>query len=168
MMGLLTVSAVLSGCVTTPDPSATRPVEPTEFEKSLIDSAKAVQYSVRMLAETRNAEVQMNMTPEQQAQAYRNAREVPPGLEKPISLDWDGPVQPAIEVVAKLTRYDFKVFGKKVGPAPMVRLRSDTRPAVDVLRDLGSAIGAVAEVRVIPAEPGHRGVIELDYRSGGR
>ncbi|WP_019025472.1 MULTISPECIES: DotD/TraH family lipoprotein [unclassified Thioalkalivibrio] len=155
------IALFTAGCTATPEP---KPQEgPTEIERSLMESASTIAESRRALAETKNADLTLSLSAEDHALLDRHARQVPPGMDREISLQWDGPVDGALEIVAGLVGYDFKQVGNPHGSAPMVRLRANNRIAVDLVREMGTSVAEQAEVRVHPRTDHESGLIELQY-----
>lgn len=133
----------------------------TMYERELVQSARDIRDSLRVLAETNNAKALREMTPEQVALAERNATYTPPGMGVPLTLDWNGPLTAAIQMIAEASNYEFRVLGKAPVPDTIVRLQAFRRPAIDMIRDAGTQAGAVADVRIFE---GPR-IVELQYNA---
>ena len=158
----------LSGCAS--DPARRQP--PTsprvdDLQQAFVESARQVSTSMRLLAEMENA--RLTADPDQaetMRQTLLNARTLPAGLDKPITIDWHGEAEPLLRLIAKLTDYGpVRVFGTRPQGGAVVRVRAVSRPAYDIIREVGAMLGRRARIRVIAADgvAKARGVIELEY-----
>ena len=84
---------------------------------------------------------------------------VPQALQRPVTLDWIGPLEALAETLAGLAGYRFVA----AGPAPvrplMVTVTAEETPVVEVLRDAGMQAGSAATL-VVDAS---RRTVRLDW-----
>ena len=152
-----------SGCATPPTPAPES--MPNELQQAFIESSQQVTASVRTLAEVRNAELTLNTSDEDLKQMRLNASALPAGLDKPISIEWHGEAEPLLKLINDLTKYgEIRVYGQRPKGGAVINIKSNARPAYDVIREVGTSLGGVAEIRVIAAESNTAGAIELIYK----
>lgn len=140
--------------------------EPTEMDALVYQSVESIQKSLRVLAETKNAETQKAMSYEQRQQARLTSSALPYGLDKKITMNWHGEADGALKMLANLTNYQFSSpLGVKPKNGVMINIAATNRTAYDILRDIGSQAGERATVRVIPnTKTRLYGIIELEYK----
>lgn len=157
------VFVAVTGCAAPPIP--TPETMPNELEEAFIESSRQVTSSVRKLAEIRNAELTLNTTEADLKQMQLNAQSLPVGLDKPISIEWHGEAEPLLKLINDLTNYgEVRVYGSRPKGGAVINISSNARPAYDVIREVGTSLGPVAEIRVIAAESNTAGAIELIYK----
>lgn len=162
LVAALLAALTLSGCATkAPIPPSS---EETKLQRALLESSRQVADSVRLLAEMRNAELTKDMGEEQMTQARLAATRLPAGLDKPISLDYHGEAQPALELINDLTGFgEVRIYGSPPTTGAIVDIKASSRVAYDIVRDMGTYLARRAEIRIVEPNPGEQGVIELHY-----
>lgn len=158
----LVLPTLLAGCVTAGGTRAAGDT-PTPASASVDDAlARAVDdisRSLRILAETQNAVALKTMTPAQASQVKWQSSYVPPGMSTPMTLDWAGPPEPVIQMCAESAGYRFTTLGKAPVQDIIVKVRAKDRLTVDVLRDVGTQMGQLGTLRIIPETK----TVELRY-----
>ena len=93
-------------------------------------------------------------------------RIVPPALLRRISLDWSGPLETAVALLARSAEYAFAVAGAAPARPVLVELRAERVPLIILLRDAGLQAGAAAALTVDP----ERRQVQIDWApfAGGR
>ena len=150
---LLCVGVALSACI------ATRSAEP---EMPKLDAAEAILVEAALRAET--AVTRLAALEGNPAGGGEIPRIVPEGLLKRVDFEWIGPVDEAARKLAEEAGYRFEMAGKRPVKPVMVEIRSERRPLVMVLRDVGLQAGAAAAV-MVDAE---RGLVLLDWTGAGK
>ncbi len=79
-------------------------------------------------------------------------------LAKRITFKWSGPLSDALEAVASMTGYEFRVKGEEPAAPVLVNVDSVEEPAFSVLEDLGWKAG---KHRV--SLDAKKGIIQLTY-----
>lgn len=118
-----------------------------------------IQRNLRRLADTNNAVAVEKFTPEEQRYISSQALTIPPGMDKRVSINWDGPIEPFLQTMANQTGYRFIEKGVRPVPTIMIRIMADNKRVIDLVRDAGLQAGEKGLVRVI--ESGQ--VLELQY-----
>jgi len=83
----------------------------------------------------------------------------PPELQRAITVNWVGPVEPISKTLAQRASYEFLTIGTPPPVPVVVSLDVENRPVIDVLRDLGLQLGVRGDVKV----DSQRRVIEIHY-----
>lgn len=83
----------------------------------------------------------------------------PPELQRSITVNWVGPVEPITKKLADRAGYMFQTLGT-FPPVPLVvSIDVENTPVIDVLRSIGLQLGARADVKVDAA----RRMVEIHY-----
>ncbi|HDS1082383.1 TPA: DotD/TraH family lipoprotein [Stenotrophomonas maltophilia] len=155
---LATCAALSAGCATTRSagPSASDPAQ-----ENLTAAASAIQQSLRDLSE---------------AEQYDKMRTVPgtprlrtqiPGLERMVTMPWNGPLEPAVMRLAAEGGYEFKLLGRQPAVGIVVQIGPEPATITDHLRNLGIQAGSRADIAIEPTAGGRRGIIAIEYSNGG-
>lgn len=160
----LVLPVVLAGCATAGgarDPDVAEPSRPAapSVDESLSRAVDDISASLRILAETQNAVALKTMTPAQASQVKWQSSYVPPGMDMLMTLDWAGRPEPVIQMCAEGAGYRFTTLGKAPVQDIVIRVRAKDRPVVDVLRDVGTQMGHLGTLRIIPETK----TVELRY-----
>lgn len=154
---LSSILALLAGCATTAQPPA--PTDPAQAQ--LDAAARSIQHSLRQLSE---------------AEQYGRMKIAPgtphlltqfPGLERTVTMPWNGPLEPAVMRLAAEGGYEVKVLGRPPAVPILVQIGSEAATISDQLRSLGIQAGARADVAVAPMSSAQKGVVVIEYRNGG-
>lgn len=94
-----------------------------------------------------------------------SAPDAPPELQRLVSIDWTGPIEPLAARIAERAGYAFSTVGAAPSIPLIVRLAVEQRTVIDLLRSLSLQLGNRASI-VLDA---NRRVVELRYetRPGG-
>ncbi len=93
----------------------------------------------------------------------------PRELRRAVTVNWVGPVEPIMKMMAERANYGFEVYGNPPPNALVVSLDAENMPIIEVMRDLGLQLGNRADVKV----SSDNRVVEIHYapiggiRSGG-
>lgn len=136
--GLGLGGVLLTGaCTTPPSPPPPSPMAP--LEKLLVTAAQQSADAVRALAE-----VETTVTPPVRI----DDQDIPDILRRPVSLNWVGPLGPAVSSVAKEIGYHFIETGRSPSSPIIVDIHATNRPVYQVLQDLGLQAGTRADVAI--------------------
>lgn len=116
--------------VAAPDPVSAR----------LAEAADRVSNALETLAAVENAR-----TPSASSAPIANA---PRELRRAITVNWVGPVEPVLKMLADRAGYEFKAFGNRPSNAAVISLDVENRAIIEVMRDVGLQLGGRADVRV--------------------
>ncbi|GJL85728.1 MAG: hypothetical protein DHS20C02_15030 [Micavibrio sp.] len=72
----------------------------------------------------------------------------PAELRRAITINWVGPAEPVIKMLADRAGYTFMGVGNPPPTAIVVSVDATNQPVIDVLRDIGLQLGLRADVRV--------------------
>jgi len=123
---------------------------------SLDDAARSVALSLSDLAVIAKAE-----NPPIKGMPFKNLNA--PELDQELSLQWYGPIAPALEKIAKAVNYQVQVYGKPPKTPILVNLGSfhEKTKVIDLIRDLDIQAGLNASVLIFPDQH----IISLRYTS---
>lgn len=166
IIGLSIISFNLFSCASS---GSSDNVQATYLDESRVDSellntAKSIQTSIRVMETTTNARALKGMTSSEIRYAKEQMRKVPPGLEKTMTNTSFPSLRALVAEAAAMSNYRFEEYGKR----KKLYLTMDTafRPIVDVLRDAGNQVKGQAWVCVYPSPSPSQttnGVIAIKY-----
>jgi defect-in-organelle-trafficking protein DotD len=81
------------------------------------------------------------------------------GMDQSLFLDWNGPPEPVLREVAKISQYQLNVLGTEPSIPPLVNIHKSHTLLADILRDISYQIGHKASITVYPDQK----IIELRY-----
>jgi len=140
VMATSTVLAAMSGCAKPPQ-AVPGPPETDPAIVELSRAADSIHKDLNLLSRIRQEESGVH----EQVKAYKT----PPAnsrISEPITLSWSGPLEPAVEVVARKVGYNFRVIGSAPSQPVLVNLRATDKPAFEILEDMGWQAGDKAGV----------------------
>lgn len=170
----LAVAPLLGGCAAFEEKSkedlstsaAREQAATAETGKAMTDLFKRlgeqVSSSQATLARAVNAQTVSALSEEEIARISRQNKTVPPGMDRAVTLTWNGPAPTAAEIVSETAGYAFEVQGRKPAETPIVHLRAEGERAIDVIREIGAQLGKRATMQVM--YDGQR-VVRLRYAS---
>lgn len=141
---------VVSGCATTDDKNQEMMLQSNRVDEQLVQSARAIQESIRVMREMRNYIAQHAKSDEERRAAALAREKVPKGTDRPLILNTDGGVIETVKLLAGLSNYHFEVVGVPVN-RPIV-LRANGRMIIDALYDLDGQVMEVARVCIYPTQ----------------
>ena len=81
------------------------------------------------------------------------------GMTQMASLDWNGPVLPLVEQIAKATGYKVRILGDEPAIPVIVSISVNNQVMADILRNVTYQVQNKAAIKVYPAQR----IIELRY-----
>lgn len=123
----------------------------SEVTARLADAAQRTADAVEQLASIENAR-----TPELHTPIVADA---PPELRLLVTVEWTGPWESLIKVMAERVGYSMNVIGKKPPVPIIVTVDAQQEPYVDVMRDIGLQASSRADL-VLDSQ---RKVVEVRY-----
>ncbi|MCC1496713.1 DotD/TraH family lipoprotein [Alcanivorax sp. 1008] len=133
--------------------------ETPKYEQIMVELAEDNASLLRALVEIKNAKTVKAMTPAQMAQVEWQSNYVPDGYDKPMSLEYTGPISNLARMAADAVGAEFRIQGKQPIPDVMVRVSARNSTVIDVLRDAGGQMGGAGRLMVMP----HSNVIQVTY-----
>lgn len=85
--------------------------------------------------------------------------DAPTELQRAISVNWVGPVEPITKTLADRAGYNFQIIGTPPPVPLVVSVDVENQPVIDVLRSLGLQLGLRADIKV----DGQRRMVEIHY-----
>ncbi|MDI5833295.1 hypothetical protein OCF84_20785 (plasmid) [Shewanella xiamenensis] len=167
--GLVFVLPLLSltGCVSSGATSSVyNTVDMSPIDAALLASAEAAQKSLLVMEQNNNYKTHKALSEKDSKDIYEQANYVPVGLDIPITMNQRLPIQKSVALICDVTGYSLVTINPpKVDISESVFAYA--RPAVEVLRDLGSRLADRAIIRVIPnpnpTSTSNNGIIQLEY-----
>lgn len=149
----IAMAGALVGCATThPAPRTPDPVQ-----LQLAAAAQSVRTSLRQLAEAEQFD-KMKRLP-----SPTEAAPVIPGLERKVSMPWNGPLQAVVEKLATLGGYEVQSAGRPPSLPILISLGPEPVSLAQQLRDVGLQAGNRADIVVDPT----RRKVEVIYADTG-
>lgn len=112
-----------------PDP------RPDPVDDALSRAAQGIQRDLGLLVELRQSQSTT-------AQRYRTPpRPADPRLLEPVTLNWAGPIEPALEVLAQLAGYTYRVVGKPPVQPRLITVHVRAQPLIEVIEHIGWQAG---------------------------
>jgi defect in organelle trafficking protein DotD len=118
----------------------------------IAEAAASVSHSLTNLEAVERA----NMAP-QTAKIYPNVSAV--SIPGNSSIDWNGPLEPLVQQIAKATGYHVHIIGAAPLPPIIVTVHEDQAPNADILRNAALQVGTRAAIKTNPGKK----IIELRY-----
>ena len=142
MMSIISIMALLiMGCAT----AAQKPSIPQEDKtlQAVENSAKRIEDNIRQL-------VILQTTAGQHQGGLRAVLPKSGRLGKSITLNWKGPIEPALEEIAKAIHYKSKILGTAPPTPIVVIVNAEKAPAYDVLDGIAWQAANKAQILVDP------------------
>ncbi|MBI4031999.1 MAG: DotD/TraH family lipoprotein [Proteobacteria bacterium] len=143
------LSACTSGKPVKGDPQIA--AQPDKVSAMLAEAADRASVALETLAAVEQAR-----TPDATVEPVDNA---PPELQRAITVNWIGPVEPITRKLADRAGYMFQTVGNAPPVPVVVSVDVENKPVIDVLRSVGLQLGSRANVRV----DGLRRIVEIHY-----
>ena len=134
---------------------------PDPISARLAEAADRVSNALETLAAVENAR-----TPEVSSAPIANA---PRELRRAVTVNWVGPVEPIMKMMADRASYGLRAFGNPPANTLVVSVYAENTPIIEVMRDVGLQLGNSADVKV----SGDTRMVEIHYapvrgmKSGG-
>jgi len=123
-----------------------------EAQAQIAEAATSIGHSLQELSA-----VQMTVHPPKSLNKPYNPRVI--GMDKLASLNWTGPVEPALQSIAKATNYRLRVIGRAPVIPVFISIDVNNTPIADILRDITYQVIMKADIALYP----NSRVIELRY-----
>lgn len=156
-VGVAFCVATLSACTVAPTRSP--PVDETQV--ALARAAESIQRSLRDLADAEQYERKGTLP------GLPDVRRQFPGLERVVTVPWNGPIEPVAMRLASAGGYAFKLLGHVPAVPILVKTGPGARTIADHLRDIGLQAGVRADIVIAPSTGSEKGVVVLQYAEGG-
>lgn len=151
----LTVLAVVAlaqaGCAPRQESDPQLAAGPDKVSALLADAADRASVALETLAAVEQAK-----TP---SVAVAPIHDAPQELQRAITVNWVGPVEPVAKTLADRAGYVFQVVGTPPPVPLVVSVDVENRPVIDVLRSIGLQLGSRADIRV----DGSNHTVELHF-----
>lgn len=159
LTGLCCATLLLAGCGTarTPDlfsggaPQVAAP--PDKVSAMLADAADRAANALEELAAVEAARGPSDPL------ATAPIAGAPEGLQRAVTVQWVGPVEPIAQALAARAGYTFKATGAAPPEGVIVRVDAENQPVIEVLRSIGLQMGERADLRL----DGVAEVVEISY-----
>tara|TARA_R110002033_G_scaffold135713_4_gene175325 strand:+ start:16801 stop:17346 length:546 start_codon:yes stop_codon:yes gene_type:complete len=163
----LAVSLLSAGCATTSkDATEYNTVDMSEIDVALLQSAKAIQSSIKIMEENKNFLASKSKSEEEVNDYAEQINTIPNGLDVPINMNDRLPLQKIVELIGYLTNYQVLTVNPPQNDISK-SVRVYGRPAIYVLRDLGMSLKDDAHIAVMPflkpKPDGMLGIVTITY-----
>jgi len=146
----------LSACSYMPKtPDRQLVAEPNSVDLMLADAADRATRALETLAAMETT--QMPIKP---IAAVPNA---PQELQRAVTFDWTGPVEPLVEELTRKAGYNYGLLGSRPPIPVTISIRAVNQPLINVFRDIGMQMGARGDLKV----DANMRTIEIQYAEFG-
>ena len=125
--------------------------EPNSVDVMIADAADRATRALETLADIENTK-----TPVKSVAVVPNA---PQELQRAVTFEWSGPVEPLINELSKKAGYNYGTVGEAPSLPIIVNIRATNQPLIDVLRSIGLQMGARGDLKV----NGQTRIMEIHY-----
>ncbi len=125
--------------------------EPSSVELMLADAADRATRALETLAAMESTKM-----PVKPVAIVPNA---PVELQRAVTFDWVGPVEPLVEDLTRKAGYRYAIIGNAPSLPITVSLNIQNKPLINVFRDIGVQMGARADLKV----DAQARIIEIQY-----
>jgi len=129
--------------VASPDPVALRLA-------NAVDQASVALKTLASIEQSRNPNIQIE-----------SVAGAPQELQRVMTIDWTGPIEPITKKVADRAGYSFQINGNSPSTPIIISVTSREKQVVEMLRDIGLQAGRRADI-VVDIE---KKTVELNYVS---
>jgi defect-in-organelle-trafficking protein DotD len=126
---------------------------PDRVDAMIADAADRAAVALETMAA-----VDVNYAPAVSVAPIPNA---PTELNRALTLEWVGPVEPLIKSLADQAGYRFEVLGNAPASPVVVSVNVENTPLIEIMRSVGLQLGTRADVRV----DSDARVVEVQYAS---
>ncbi|MDQ8039405.1 MAG: type IVB secretion system lipoprotein DotD [Rickettsiella sp.] len=142
------ILGLLTGCTTTSQDS------PSSITPS-INNPNSDDATVKLAEAARSVSLSLNELKTIEKASNPPVKPLPyptsSGLVKIIaSVDWSGPIEPLLEHIAKLAKYNFEVIGHRPAIPVLVTIMSQNTPLAYIIRNANLQAGTKADINVYP------------------
>ena len=151
LIALSFLSLALSACHYIPKSQPQIVAEPDKVDLMLADAADRATRALETLSAMEQQ--QMPMKP---VAIVPNA---PQELQRAVTFNWTGPVEPLVEELTRKVGYRYGVIGNQPTTPILINIKATNKPLINVFRDIGIQMGARGNLAV----DAEGRVIEIQY-----
>lgn len=162
-VALAALAATIVGCAPTPPnvnytyikaDSTLAKASDINAQSQLVDAASSVSHSLQELSS-----IQQATHPDVSIASYKTFNQI--GLNHIASLNWTGPVVPALKTIAKTVGYKLNIIGDKPAMPALVNVAQNNQQIATILRNINYqlTINNSGSIILYPASK----VLELRY-----
>ena len=169
-IGIVMTCLSLMACASTERSEVVKPtkyIDEVKVDTLLLETARSIQKSIRVMETTTNARALKGMTRQEINYAKEQMAKVPPGMEAMMTTNSFPSLRALVADAAAQANYRFEEYGKT--KKLYLTMDASFRPVVDVLRDAGNQVRDQAWICVYPSPTPSQttnGVIAIKYDGG--
>ena len=138
---LIPLLGLLASCAYAPKFGQPQMVaEPSPVDLMLADAADRSTRALETLAA-----MEQTQMPIKAIAAVPNA---PQELQRAVTFDWTGPVEPLVEELTRKAGYSYGVIGAQPSSPIIITMKVQNKPLINVFRDIGMQMGARADLNI--------------------
>jgi defect-in-organelle-trafficking protein DotD len=119
-----------------------------EVYEKMAAAMESSSKSLQTLSEVRNAEVAGKLTYEEIRQANWRATYTPIGMDRVVTINWNGPSEPIIRTLGKMVDYDVQILNDASPIAHTVHINVKDEPVIDVLRKIDAQVNNLLSINI--------------------
>lgn len=136
-------------------------VPANEVYEKMAEAMESSSKSLQTLSEVRNAEVAGKLTYEEIRQANWRASYTPEGMDRTVTIKWNGPSEQIIRTLGKMVDYDVQILNDAAPIAHTVHIDVKDEPVIDVLRKIDAQVNDLLSINIY--EESEEKKIEVKY-----
>jgi defect-in-organelle-trafficking protein DotD len=125
--------------------------EPDSVDLMLAEAADRATRALETLSAMEQAKMPIK--------AIATVPNAPQELQRAVTFDWTGPIEPLVEELTRKAGYQYGIIGNRPVLPITVTMRATNKPLINVFRDIGIQMGARADLKV----DGQSRMIEIQY-----
>lgn len=123
-------------------------VSEKEVYDAFIKAAENVDKAFLVYTNVNNAAKSEELTYEKIRQANWKANYTPPGMERKITMNWDGPLRPLISQIAKESGYEILFVGELPPEPHIITINAKEKRIIDVINDISSKVDSLVDISI--------------------
>lgn len=151
LLALAVLVLLVAACTQKPEPHPQLVATPDKVSLMLAEAADRASTALETLASVEQAR--------SPGVAVGPISDAPDELQRAITVNWVGPVEPIAKKLADRAGYMFQPVGSAPPVPVVVSVDVENKPVIDVLRSVGLQLGMRADIRV----DGNRRIVEIHY-----
>lgn len=140
LFAISVLSLLVTSCAYVPNAQRQLVAEPDTVDLMLADAADRATRALETLSA-----METSQNPKAALAIVPNA---PRELQRAVTVDWTGPVEPLVQDLSRKAGYRFGIIGARPSTPVVVSIAAINKPLINIMRDVGLQMGARADLKV--------------------
>ncbi len=141
----------LTSCAYVPNAQPQMVAEPDTVDLMLADAADRSSRALETLSAMERTQIPTDTT--------AIVPDAPAELQRAVTFNWTGPVEPLVEELARKSGYTYGTIGSEPNTPILMTMSATNEPLINVFRNIGVQMGARGDLKVDAAAR----MIEIEY-----